>query len=387
MRNQDGADLVTPPNRRRSLGRWLCASILLLCVACPLWLAAADSVARPLDSSAWAEQRSGWGAASVADTSFPFARDARVAQMIEGVRQSDAYGYAAGLSGRTPITVGGAILTLSTRNAYNGTLTNRATQYVYEFMRVQGLSVSYQQWTDAAQELSGRNVIGAITGAVHPDEIVLITAHLDDMPEGSSAPGTDDDASGCVGVMMAAMRLTTARLAGTRFERTVRFVFFTGEEYDFLGSIAYAGACSQRGEKIVAVLNLDMIGWDGNNDGLLCIHTRNPGNAGYPRDLAIANVLKRVVDAYAIGHLEMTVHADYDRYSDSVAFWDVGYPAILAIEDEDEEWNPYYHTRNDTVETLNLPFFTRYVKAAVGTLAHLAAPLGAVSVSLPLVLK
>lgn len=70
------------------------------------------------------------------------------------------------------------------------------------------------------------------------------------MPEGGSASGADDNASGCVGVMMAARRMAAARLAGISFERTVRFVTFTGEEYDFLGSIAYARACSQRGEKI-----------------------------------------------------------------------------------------------------------------------------------------
>ena len=172
-----------------------------------------------------------------------------------------------------------------------------------------------------------------------------------------------------------------------RFARTVRLILFTGEEYGFLGSIAYARACRQRGDDIVAVLNLDMIGWDGNNDGLACMHTRNRGNAGYARDLAIATLFAQVVDAYAIGKLEITVHADYDQYSDSVAFWDVGYPAILAIEDEDEEWNPYYHTRGDTLDTLNMPYFTRYVKAAVGTLAHLAGPLSAFPVSLPLARK
>lgn len=365
--------------RRVALALW----VLVVCLP---GFVIVGSAARPADYC-FAGQISAPAPAAVADTAFPFAYHARVAQMIAGVQQDDLYGYVARLSGRTPITVGGASVTLISRNAYNATMTAKVTQYAYEFMQSRGLSVSYQPWADAAQELAGRNVIAELRGAVRPDEIVVICAHLDDMPEGGSAPGADDDASGCAAVMAAAGRMAAARQAGMRFERTVRFVLFTGEEYDFLGSIAYASACRQRGDNLVAVLNLDMIGWDGNDDGLACMHTRNRGNAGYARDAAIANLFAQVVGAYAIGKLEVTVHADYDRYSDSVAFWDVGYPAVLAIEDEDEEWNPYYHTRGDTLETLNLPYFTCYVRAAVGTLAHLAGPLSAFAVSLPLVLK
>ena len=36
------------------------------------------------------------------------------------------------------------------------------------------------------------------------DEVVLVTAHLDDMPDVGRAPGADDNASGCVAVMIAA---------------------------------------------------------------------------------------------------------------------------------------------------------------------------------------
>ena len=126
-------------------------------------------------------------------------------------------------------------------------------------------------------------MIGVLTGTVHPAEIVLITAHLDDMPESSVAPGADDNASGSVAVMVAA-----AGMAGHQFQRTVRFVFLTGEEQGLLGSDAYAKAATARGDNIVAVYNMDMIGWDANQDGVMALETRYKSSPGYPSDLAIA---------------------------------------------------------------------------------------------------
>jgi Zn-dependent M28 family amino/carboxypeptidase len=113
-----------------------------------------------------------------------------------------------------------------------------ATQYVYEFMQAQGLPASYLDWEncdDGEDGVSGRNVVGVLTGTVHPDEIVLVLAHLDDMPEDGRAPGADDNASGAVGVMLAAQQL-----AGHSFERTVHFLFTTGEEVNLCGGRAYA---------------------------------------------------------------------------------------------------------------------------------------------------
>ena len=58
---------------------------------------------------------------------------------------------------------------------------------------------------------------------------MLIVAHLDDMPATGAAPGADDNASGSVGVMIA-----SEIMRDYQFERTVRFIFFTGEEQGLL---------------------------------------------------------------------------------------------------------------------------------------------------------
>jgi Zn-dependent M28 family amino/carboxypeptidase len=77
------------------------------------------------------------------------------------------------------------------------------------------------------------NAIGEIRGSEHPEEIVLLGAHMDSWDVG---PGASDDAAGCVAVMEA-MRLL--RASGLVPKRTIRAVLFTAEEYGLAGAKDY----------------------------------------------------------------------------------------------------------------------------------------------------
>ena len=115
---------------------------------------------------------------------------------------------------------------------------------------------------------TGRNVIGALPGAdpVQADEWVVIGAHYDHLGEGgpgSLTPGTqavhngaDDNASGVAAMMAAAERLA----AGPRPARSVLFIAFTGEESGLLGSAHFAARPSIAPGRMVAMINLDMVG-------------------------------------------------------------------------------------------------------------------------------
>jgi Zn-dependent M28 family amino/carboxypeptidase len=87
------------------------------------------------------------------------------------------------------------------------------------------------KFTDGPQESA--NVVGEITGSEHPQEIVVVGAHLDswDLSEGST-----DDGTGVASVLAAADAVVKS---GVRPRRTIRFVLFTGEEQGLLGSLAY----------------------------------------------------------------------------------------------------------------------------------------------------
>ncbi|MDQ1353711.1 MAG: family peptidase, partial [Acidobacteriota bacterium] len=292
--------------------------------------------------------------------------DAVIAGLIDQVTLAKVETYEKNLSGVNPVTIGGSSYTIATRYNNSGIPISKATQYVYEFMQGLGLAVSYHDWSLSGY--TGRNVIGQITGATQPNEIVLITAHLDDMPSGTTAPGADDNASGCVGVMLGAELLKQQQ-----FKRTVRFAFFTGEEQGVLGSNVYSDLVYGNGDNIVAVYNMDMISYDAIGLPYLRLHTRTTSNPGYPGDLAIANTFIDVVNTYGLSSgLSPIITADGESRSDHASFWSNGYSAILGIEDHINDMTPYYHTTSDTVSTLNWTYFVNFVKAAVGTASHLA---------------
>ncbi len=299
-------------------------------------------------------------------TALTITYDSVIAGLIGQVTQSTVETYTRNLSGANAVTIGGSSYTIASRYTNSGTPISKATQYVYEFMQGLGLTVSYHNWSLSGY--SNRNVIGELPGSTLPNEIVLITAHLDDMPSGSSAPGADDNASGSVGVMMCAQLLSQQQ-----FRRTVRFAFFTGEEQGILGSNAYSDLVYGNGNNIVAVYNMDMISYDAVGLPYLRLHTRTTSNPGYTGDLAIANTFIDVVNGYSLSSgLSPIIVADGETRSDHSAFWSNGYPGVLGIEDHINDITPYYHLSTDTVSTLNWTYYTNFVKAAIGTAAHLA---------------
>ncbi len=302
----------------------------------------------------------------------PAAYDPLVAAMVAQVEEETVLSYGRQLSGAEATTIGGASYTITRRQTNSGEPIDKATQFAAEHLERQGLSASYQSWSGSGY--SCRNVAAVLPGTERADEIVLVTAHIDDMPASGPAPGADDNASGSVAVMLAAeiMRHYT-------FERTVHFVFFTGEEQGLLGSDAYAQALYDAGADVVAVLNLDMIAYENVGDPVATLHTRGSWNPGYAADREIADTFVDVVSLYGLsGDLVPVVVADGMGASDHAEFWNRGFPAILAIEDYPGDFNPYYHKTTDTVDKLAPAYFTAFVKAAVATVAHLAGPTGTV---------
>jgi len=339
-----------------------CASLarrplLLLALGLGLLLAAAPALAGPAPTPLQAAAAPTWHPA--------------VAGIIAGLQAADVYTAVAELSGQQPTLIDGVPYTLTTRHSRSGLPLQKATRYVAERLEAVGIAVATASWT--ACGFSGTNLTGIITGTVYPDEIVLMTAHLDDMPSSGTAPGADDNASGVAAVLLAGRQFARVPLA-----RTVRLVFFTGEEQGLCGSGRYAEAAQAAGDNLVAVYNVDMLGWDSVGAPVAELHTRVPTDPGYAADLAIASVFTNVVALYNLGdRLEPVIRADGPSAADHSSFWNYGFPAILAIEDSYNDFNAYYHTTNDGVNYLNLDYLTAFVQASAGTVAHLAAPVRA----------
>lgn len=295
------------------------------------------------------------------------AANPQIAALLTQVEEQQVNTYLQGLTGQAALTIGSAPAQIESRmDAQN---LEEVTQALYEFLQAQGLNTSYQEWYDDLDETGGRNVIGELPGVSHPEEIVILSAHIDSYCEESRCPGADDNASGAVGVLLAAQTLPQLR-----FERTLRFVFFTGEEIDLLGSYYYAEELRANGEDVVAVINLDMLGWDGDGNGAALLYTHACGRQNCPADQAIAEAFVQAVKDYQIENFYPQItQGEYDA-TDAYSFWEAGFPAIFAIEDDQDEENPYYHTNQDTPATLDLAYLTRYIRAAVATAAELAMP-------------
>lgn len=286
--------------------------------------------------------------------------DPVVQSMMSQVISSTLVQYMGGLSGEWPVTIGGQPYTIVTRHTYSGTPIQKATQYVGEHLDGLGMAVEYHVWNASRPP----NVIGQITGENNPNDIYILMAHLDDMPSSGPAPGADDNASGSTAVLLAADILSQYR-----WDCTLRFILFTGEEQGLLGSNAYAQRAFANGENILGAVNLDMIAWNtANSSPDIDLHARQT----IPATLAMAQLFADVITTY---HLDLIpqIIPNGTGASDHYPFWQVGYPAILAIEDYygSGDFNPYYHTAQDNLANVNVGYFTEFVRAAVGTFVHL----------------
>jgi carboxypeptidase Q len=95
------------------------------------------------------------------------------------------------------------------------------------------------------------NVVGEVTGAARPDEIVLIGCHFDSWDPGT---GASDDAVGCI-VTWETVRLM--KKLNIRPRRTVRMVLFTNEENGLRGGNAYRDAHASEAPNHVFALESD----------------------------------------------------------------------------------------------------------------------------------
>ena len=95
------------------------------------------------------------------------------------------------------------------------------------------------------------NTVAEIRGSEHPNEFVLLGAHLDSW---DLATGGTDNGAGAIAVLEAARILVAS---GVHPKRSIRFVLFTGEEQGLLGSQAYAAEHAKEADRCQAVLVLD----------------------------------------------------------------------------------------------------------------------------------
>lgn len=223
------------------------------------------------------------------------------------------------------------------------------------------------------------NIVVKFEGKTHPEQIVLLGAHFDAVP---GSPGADDDGTGTAAL------LELARvLKGREFDRSVRLVWFNGEEVGLIGSRKYAAAArramQEKRAEIVAMISVEMLGY----------YSDEPNSQQSPIPkiegvfdpptvadfIALASTQKHapmqhmIVDAMKQGAPDLKIVApdfipdlpftppDLLR-SDHAPFLAIGVPSFL-IGDTANFRSPHYHQPSDTVETIDARRFTWCVQA------------------------
>lgn len=209
-----------------------------------------------------------------------------------------------------------------------------------------------------------RNVVGLLPGrGLAADEYVVVGAHYDHLGYGGWAsrapatqavhPGADDNASGTAAVIEAAHVL--AGTGGMR--RSILFVCFTGEELGLIGSKHFVNHSPVPLSKIVAMVNLDMV-------GRLRKDTLFVGGAG------TSTPLSGILDRAAAGSALTLKSAWKSGFapSDNTSFLLKKIPALFFFTGLHED----YHRPSDTADLINYGGMGRIVDLVARLTAGIA---------------
>ncbi|WP_304113991.1 M28 family metallopeptidase [Mycolicibacterium bacteremicum] len=201
------------------------------------------------------------------------------------------------------------------------------------------------------------------TGAT--DNVVMLGAHLDSVPEG---PGINDNGSGVAAVLETALQMGSA----PEVRNAVRFGFWGAEEVGLVGSDRYVSSLDIEALKDIALyLNFDMIGspnpgyftYDGNQSA------PPAADGSVPRVPEGSAGIERMLAAYLDAAGKPAQDTGFNGRSDYDAFTKAGIPsggtfsgaeenmtaeqAQLWGGQADQPFDPNYHKATDTLDRID----------------------------------
>lgn len=180
-------------------------------------------------------------------------------------------------------------------------------------------------------ELESANVIGDIRGSEHPEQVVIVSGHLDSWDLGT---GAIDDGAGVAVSMEAANLIQKLHL---KPKRTIRVIAWMNEENGLRGSKQYAKDHEKEWSNHFATMETD-------------------GGAGHPLGLNIRGKrevktllapVAAILQGSGAGMLTMVEHCG----ADIEPMEEAGIPAFSPIQDSRFYFN-YHHTSADTLDKI-----------------------------------
>lgn len=235
---------------------------------------------------------------------------------------------------------------------------------------VEPLGASYEhpfviRTRSASPDTNGVNVVARIKGTAGGGPALVLSAHYDHLGvrNGEIFNGADDDASGCVTLLMIAERLMRERPT-----HDVIFAFFDAEESGLQGARAFVANPPLPLNTIGMNLNLDMVSRQ--DAGALWV----AGTAHYPLLKPLAEAAAagaRVTIRFGHDTKDLKPGDDWTNSSDHGAFHARGIPFLyLGVED-----HPDYHKAGDEAHKVDPAFFRGTMEYAYALLRRVDAAL------------
>ncbi|MGB5419610.1 M28 family peptidase [Algibacter sp.] len=221
---------------------------------------------------------------------------------------------------------------------------------------------------------SSENVLAYIEGSEKPDEVIIISAHLDHLgvsDDGLINNGADDDGSGTVALMEMAQAFKMAKQKGFGPKRSILFLHLTAEEIGKRGSEYYVKHPVFLLNNTIANLNIDMIGrvddaHKNNKDYLYLIGTDRLSKE-------LHYISEKINYTFFNINLDYRFNAENDKnnyYERSdhynFAFHDI--PVIFYFNGEHKD----YHKVTDTPDKIDYPLLERRTKLIFTTAWQIA---------------
>jgi len=237
---------------------------------------------------------------------------------------------------------------------------NRFISMGYEYARLDSffLEKTFQEVDYATWQY---NVIATLEGT-DDDSMSIVGAHYDSYASGGNpfitAPGANDNASGMAAVMEIARILKGSGLSP---KHTVTFIAFAAEEPGLQGSRHQAEKSVASGDKIIMMLNHDMISF-----------VADPSLKPWQLNILYYENSEDLRDDAALlcnAHSTLTSYSDntVNEYSDSYPYYLNGFKALFFHQSDIEST---YHTPDDKVSMCNFEYAREVVKVSCALLVN-----------------
>ncbi len=212
--------------------------------------------------------------------------------------------------------------------------------------------------TEVAQGVT-TNAIGWLQGTDPTAGVLMVSSHLDHIglrSDGVVMHGANDDASGTVAVI----ELANALAAAGPHERSILFVAYGSEEAGLLGSRYFVDHPPIPLDDIAANLEIEMIG---DQDPQL------PAGVMMMTGFERSNFGAAMKERGALVGPDPYPEQNFFQRSDNYALAQRG---IVAHTISGWATIPTYHTAEDTIENLDIPFMTNAIQSLVAPLSAMA---------------